>query len=211
MKLPLVIAFVFAPLVLPAQATRVPSGIQRQFVETSAYSTLRNTSTAPSIAHGWRSFYNVSACDGSRLRSAASRKRRGIIIGGLGVVVGLASLFTTKTTNTQFGPVTEQSFNTPLLVVGGAAAAYGAYLWGSAAQADDGAFEAATSTFTIGATTQEEVTSCLGNPASSAVKTSNAGSMTVLVYLTISDGRRRTNTITFSRGVLASVERASNQ
>lgn len=149
----------------------------------------------------------IQACDGSRIRASASRRKRGIIIGSAGLAgIVLSPLLTqNKTTMTQFGPVVEQGLNLPLFLAGAGAALFGGYLWGSAAKGDETRYDDALRSLVVGVSTERDVTECLGTPVSVTTSTSASGEVTQLLYAP--RGSKRTIILRFDTGVLASIER----
>ena len=144
-----------------------------------------------------------AVCDGNRVRGAATKRKRGGIIAGVGAAVMLLSFFSTKATDTQFGPVVEQSVNLPVFLVGLATGGYGASQW-FGRRSDATAWEDAVGSLTIGVSTDRDAVQCLGKPVS--LSTSAVDETSILTYHSRAAGVVRSQRLHFKKGVLANIE-----
>ncbi len=161
----------------------------------------------PSIKHRDVFTARQAACDGKALRSAESRQILGAIIGGAGAIVGVMAALRTKTEIGQFGPELISDVNTPMLIAGGVGLVYGSTMYFGRAS-DGKRWDEAVGSLKVGAATSADAVACLGKPNRVSTSTTGDGEVTVLTYVREINHRTRAYSLTFTKAVLSSVDRA---
>lgn len=193
---------------LAAQFVPTPAGVVAPRPAALASTHVTPTPWASVASHSSIPGSQRAGCDGSRMRAASGKKAIGALIGLGGVVISALAFNVFKTTDTQFGPVVEQSVSTPRLAIGLATLGVGGYLY-YGSKADIGAWDDALKGLTIGSSTPKEVTDCLGKPRTTSSSTSAGGEASIYTYRAKSAGVDQTYRLTFAKGLLANIEKTA--